>query len=266
MSLALDARQRAMLEEMGLRVWWPEAEAVAPSSAEPVAAPVPQASADAPDFIASHAHLERADAQKHLEPRPAPSLQPLPAGVGSMDWPALRSAVAGCQACPLCVDRRNAVPGAGAEQADWLIVGDAPDENEDLQGQPFVGPAGQLLDNMLKALQLDRQQVCLSHALKCRPPASRSPSPDEVAQCEPYLRRQVELLRPRIILAMGRFAVQSLLQSTEPLGRLRGRVHQYHGVPVVVTYPPAYLLRSGADKAKAWADLCLALDLLKRSA
>ncbi|MGH6626820.1 MAG: uracil-DNA glycosylase [Burkholderiaceae bacterium] len=264
MSLGLDARQRAMLEEMGVRVWWPEAEPAAPLCAEPVPLPASPASPTAPDFIAAPAQPVRAVDPKLLENRP--QLQPLPAGLATMDWPALRSAVAGCQACALCAGRKNAVPGAGGAPADWLIVGDAPDENEDLQGQPFVGPAGQLLDNMLKALKLDRQQVYLSHALKCRPPANRSPSPDEVAQCEPYLRRQVELLRPRIILAMGRFAVQSLLQTTEPLGKLRGRVHRYHGVPVVVSYPPAYLLRSGADKAKAWADLCLAQDVLKPAA
>ena len=180
-----------------------------------------------------------------------------------MDWVALREAVAACQACKLCRGRTQTVFGVGDLQADWLVVGEAPGENEDLQGEPFVGQAGKLLDNMLKAIGLTRQQqVYIANVLKCRPPGNRNPEPEEVAQCEPFLQRQVELLRPRIILAMGRFAVQSLLQTTEPIGKLRGRLHQYHGVPLVVTYHPAYLLRNLPDKAKAWADLCLAVNVL----
>jgi DNA polymerase len=144
------------------------------------------------------------------------------------------------------------------------VVGEAPGENEDLQGEPFVGQAGKLLDNMLKALGLDRQRkVYIANVLKCRPPGNRNPQPQEVAQCEPFLRRQVQLLQPKIILAMGRFAVQSLLGTDEPIGKLRGRRHEYMGVPVVVTYHPAYLLRSLPDKAKAWADLCLAQELMR---
>jgi uracil-DNA glycosylase family 4 len=186
-----------------------------------------------------------------------------PAGVAAMDWVALREAVAVCQACKLCRGRTQTVFGVGDLQADWMVVGEAPGENEDLQGEPFVGQAGKLLDNMLKAIGLTRQQkVYIANVLKCRPPGNRNPEPEEVAQCEPFLQRQVELLRPRIILAMGRFAVQSLLQTTEPIGKLRGRLHQYHGVPLVVTYHPAYLLRNLPDKAKAWADLCLAVNVL----
>jgi DNA polymerase len=188
-----------------------------------------------------------------------------------MGWPALQQAVAECRACKLCESRTHTVFGVGqvptgpevAPQADWLIVGEAPGEQEDLMGEPFVGPSGQLLDNMLKAMGLNRQhQVFITNVLKCRPPSNRNPDPSEVAQCAPYLQRQIELLQPKIILAMGRFAVQSLLQTTEPIGRLRGRLHQYHGVPVVVTYHPAYLLRNLPDKAKAWADLCLAMDTM----
>ncbi len=148
-----------------------------------------------------------------------------------------------------------------------MVIGEAPGEQEDLQGAPFVGAAGQLLDNMLQAMGLSRQGdgaagVYITNVLKCRPPSNRNPQPEEVAQCEPYLARQVALVQPSLILAMGRFAVQSLLQSQEPIGRLRGQVHRYQGVPVVVTYHPAYLLRAPADKAKAWADLCLALELM----
>jgi DNA polymerase len=159
--------------------------------------------------------------------------------------------------------------GVGPVQAHWMVVGEAPGEQEDRQGEPFVGKSGQLLDNMLRALGLSRQaeaspdparQVYIANTLKCRPPGNRNPQPDELAQCEPFLVRQIALVRPRIILAMGRFAVQALLRSDEPIGRLRGRVHRYQGVPLVVTYHPAYLLRNLEDKARAWDDLCLAAD------
>lgn len=219
-------------------------------------------------------------------------MAPRPSGVEHMDWPALQAAVAGCRACGLCAGRTQTVFGVGSRQAQWMVVGEAPGENEDRQGQPFVGQAGKLLDNMLAALGLSRQAgvggeggeggappvadapaargpgaapggVYIANVLKCRPPGNRNPQLDEVAQCEPYLRRQVALVQPRIILAMGRFAVQSLLQTTEPIGRLRGQVHRYQGVPVIVTYHPAYLLRALPEKAKAWQDLCLALATLE---
>ena len=210
-----------------------------------------------------------------------------------MDWPALQTAVAQCQACGLCETRRQTVFGAGARQARWMVVGEAPGEQEDRQGQPFVGPAGKLLDAMLAAMGLSRhaddaidalekragqagqagqggqaggppaEGVYIANVLKCRPPGNRNPQPDEVARCEPYLRRQVALVQPQVILAMGRFAVQSLLQTSEPIGRLRGRVHQYAGVPVIVTYHPSYLLRNPPDKARAWQDLCLALQVMR---
>ena len=187
--------------------------------------------------------------------------------MATLDWPALREAVAGCEACGLCQGRTNTVFGVGDEQADWMVVGEAPGENEDLQGEPFVGAAGQLLDNMLKAVGRSRtgqgaQGAFIANVLKCRPPANRNPQPDEVAQCEPYLARQVALVKPKVIVAMGRFAVQALLKTNEPIGRLRGQVHHYEGVPVIVTYHPAYLLRTPTDKGKAWADLCLAMETL----
>ena len=191
-----------------------------------------------------------------------------------LDWEALGHAVAQCRACGLCQNRTQTVFGAGDTRARWLVVGEAPGENEDLQGQPFVGQAGLLLENMLRALGLSRQasgeqSVYIANVLKCRPPANRNPSPQEVQQCQPFLHRQVELLQPKIILALGRFAAQSLLQTSMPevatmaLGKLRGQVHRYGGIPVVVGYHPAYLLRSPQDKAKAWVDLCLARSLMQ---
>lgn len=202
--------------------------------------------------------------------KPAPIEAPLgarPAGVDTMDWAALRTTVASCQACSLGASRKQAVFGVGHEQADWMIVGEAPGEQEDREGEPFVGRAGQLLDRMLHAIDLTRgedapaRQVFIANVLKCRPPANRNPQPQEVSQCEPYLLRQMALVQPKVVLAMGRFAVQSLLKTSEPIGKLRGRVHTVQGVPVVVTYHPAYLLRNPADKALAWADLCLAREV-----
>jgi len=250
-TLSLDDRRRAMLQEMGVRFLPPARREQAPAvdadtaGAEPWqdAAPVPAARvAEAASAVATRALGDR------------------PPGVSGLGWEELEAAVAGCRACGLCERRRQPVFGVGPVQADWMVVGEAPGEQEDLQGEPFVGPAGQLLDQMLRAIGRDRRRdVYIANVLKCRPPGNRNPEPQEVAQCEPFLRRQVELLRPRMILAMGRFAVQSLLQSQEPIGRLRGRVHRYGGVPVVVTYHPAYLLRNLPDKAKAWEDLCLAM-------
>jgi uracil-DNA glycosylase len=261
----LDARQRAMLAEMGAKVWAPKraAEPVAAVEASGTVAPAARVNATATASPRAPA------APVAATPAPASSAEPVlvtrPAGVEQMDWPELRAAVAGCEACGLCRSRKNTVFGAGDTQADWMVVGEAPGENEDLQGEPFVGVAGQLLDNMLRAIGRSRsgsgtQGVFIANALKCRPPANRNPLPQELAQCAPYLERQVALVQPRIILAMGRFAVQTLLQSNEPIGKLRGQVHRYQGVPVIVTYHPAYLLRTPADKAKAWADLCLAME------
>ncbi len=247
--MAWTERQEAMLEAMGIRLWQPP-QAVA--VAEPVPAPAPET----------------------VEPAaPAPpAARDRAVGVDAMGWDALREAVVACRACKLCEGRRQTVFGVGNTSAHWMIVGEAPGEQEDRQGEPFVGKSGQLLDNMLRAIGLTRgeadaaQQVYIANTLKCRPPGNRNPEPEELAQCEPFLIRQVELVKPRIILAMGRFAVQSLLRSHEPIGKLRGRVHRYQGVPLIVTYHPAYLLRNLEDKAKAWDDLCLALQTLKSTA
>jgi uracil-DNA glycosylase len=254
MSLELDARQRAMLAELGVPMFEPLVRAPAPAAVAraPVAAPQPQ---------------PQPQRELSVPVTATAALAPRAGGIELMEWDALEQAVAACRACKLCEGRRNTVFGVGDRRADWLVVGEAPGENEDMQGEPFVGQAGKLLDNMLKALGLDREQkVYIANVLKCRPPGNRNPEPQEVAQCEPFLRRQVQLLQPRIILAMGRFAVQSLLGSSEPIGKLRGRRHEYMGVPVVVTYHPAYLLRNLPDKAKAWADLCLAQEIVNAQA
>nr|WP_255429194.1 uracil-DNA glycosylase [Ramlibacter albus] len=244
---------------MGVRVFLPEAPVVAQPA--PVAAAEAAMSSAPPPAAAPRAEA-RPPAPVPQRPVAMP-LAPRATGVESMDWAALEASVAACRACKLCNGRRNTVFGVGPAHAEVMVIGEAPGENEDAQGEPFVGQAGKLLDNMLRAIGRDRRtSVYIANVLKCRPPGNRNPEPEEVAQCEPFLRRQVDLLKPRIILAMGRFAVQSILQTTEPVGKLRGRVHHYNGVPVVVTYHPAYLLRNLPDKAKAWADLCFAQSLL----
>jgi uracil-DNA glycosylase len=206
------------------------------------------------------------------EPAEAPALRQVQGErtqESTLDWPALRAAVAACRACALCESRTQTVFGVGHERARLMIVGEAPGEQEDLQGEPFVGQAGKLLDNMLRALGLARdaeqpeRAVFICNTLKCRPPRNRNPEPAESAQCAPFLERQIALVQPKLLLAMGKFAAQSLLATDEAVGKLRGRVHQRNGVPVIVTYHPAYLLRTLADKARAWDDLCLAAQVLE---
>jgi DNA polymerase len=189
-------------------------------------------------------------------------------GIDAMDWAQLRATVANCQACGLCQGRTQAVFGVGHEQADWLVVGDAPGATEDLQGEPYLGEAGQLLDHMLRAVGRSRsgqgeQAAYVTHVLKCRPATNRNPQPGEVAQCAHYLAREVALVQPKVIIALGPLAALALLNSQEPIGKLRGQVHRFQGVPVVVTFHPSALIRTTANKAKAWADLCLALDLIR---
>ena len=174
-------------------------------------------------------------------------------------WIELKQAVPACTACGLHKSRTQTVFGVGDEEADWLLVGEAPGAEEDRLGDPFVGQAGKLLDNMLAAIDLARDDnVYICNVLKCRPPGNRNPEPDEVAKCTPFLLRQIELIQPRLIVAMGRFAAQTLLNTDASIASLRGRVHQYAGRPLIVTYHPAYLLRNLPDKSKAWADLVFA--------
>lgn len=184
--------------------------------------------------------------------------------VDSMDWPTLRQAVADCQACELCKARKQAVLGVGDLNPDWLFVGEGPGADEDVQGEPFVGQAGKLLDNMLAALDIARgNKVYIGNAVKCRPPGNRTPENAEMAACRPYLARQIALLKPKVIVLLGKAAVHSVLHEDKTLASLRGQRFEYAGIPVVVTYHPAYLLRNLPEKAKAWEDLLFARRLLR---
>ncbi|MFN4104340.1 MAG: uracil-DNA glycosylase family protein [Tepidimonas sp.] len=270
----LDERRSALLAEIGVPAWWqprallprPAAPAEAPTLVEPT---LPVRTAPIPKIPAPEA------------PAPVPIERPValqPATeIATLDWPELETAIHACQRCGLAACRQRPVPGVGDRRPTWLIVGEAPGEEEDRQGEPFVGRTGRLLDRMLAALDLQRGHgVYIANVLKCRPPRNRNPEPEEIARCAPYLLRQIALLQPRLVLALGRFAAQTLLAeggclpaqelAATPLGRLRGRVFQARlgqlTLPVVVSYHPAYLLRNPVDKGKAWADLCLAAETL----
>jgi DNA polymerase len=310
-TLQLDKRQRAMLAEMGVRVWTPiqehaplretEENFVLAKVAQTASTYVSEKALEINNPAASKIQTTKSQAttayKAAVETTSSVAFNTSSAQVttqtaNNLDWPSLRKAVANCQACGLCTSRRNAVFGTGShvsnseasnyiQHVDWLIVGEAPGENEDAEGEPFVGQAGQLLDNMLRAMQLSRtgelsnttkpvQSIFITNVLKCRPPGNRNPAPEEVAQCMPYLQRQIVLLQPKIIFAMGRFAAQALLRDsidkvdTIPLGKLRGQVHRLGNTPVVVTYHPAYVLRNLPEKAKLWADACLAMATLNQ--
>lgn len=183
-----------------------------------------------------------------------------------LDWGELESQVAACTACPLHQGRTQTVFGVGHREAEWMFIGEAPGEQEDLQGEPFVGRAGQLLNEMIRAIGLRREEVYIANVLKCRPPKNRDPAPEEAAACEGYLKAQLALVKPKIILAVGRIAAQNLLKTATPIGKLRGQVHDYEHTPLVVTYHPAYLLRSQTEKRRAWEDLKLAQRTFRQQA
>jgi DNA polymerase len=192
-----------------------------------------------------------------------PAGTPAAVDVDALSWDALTAAVAACTRCGLAATRTRTVFGVGDRHARWLVVGEAPGADEDRQGEPFVGRAGQLLNSMLRAVGLAREQVFIANVLKCRPPSNRDPLPEEVRCCLPYLHRQIALIEPSLILCVGRIAAQNLLGVDTPLGQLRGRRHELKpfGTPVVVTYHPAYLLRSPAEKRKSWTDLRFAMEV-----
>ncbi len=179
--------------------------------------------------------------------------------VVQMGWPQLKACVKDCARCVLHQKRKQSVFGVGDEKANWLFVGEAPGADEDAQGEPFVGQAGKLLDNMLKTIDLKRgEDVYIANVVKCRPPGNRNPEPDEARACEPYLTRQIQLIQPKLIVALGKVAAVNLLARDVPVASLRNKVHEYQGIPLIVMYHPAYLLRSLPDKAKAWEDLLFA--------
>ena len=240
-------RQREILRKIGGEVWkFREAGAVASGEATEAAA--------MPDTSAPETNV--------------PEQPPASVSVAAADdsLTPIEREVSACQKCELHQSRTNTVFGCGNPDADWLFVGEAPGQHEDLQGQPFVGRAGQLLDQMIAALGMEREQVFIANVLKCRPPNNRDPLPAEIEQCEPYLHRQLAQIRPKVIVALGRISAQALLKTGEPLGKLRGRVYQYgpDNIPLVATYHPAYLLRSPEQKARAWEDLWQAKGIVGR--
>jgi uracil-DNA glycosylase len=262
----VDESQRRAWHALQLGPRWRSREpfdgAVPESSPEPLLEPLPEVVPRPPPRSAATQALPIGAADR--EPDAPVSGQAIrdPA-VAAMSWPVLQETVSGCTACTLCESRRRTVFGIGPQPAPWMLVGEAPGEQEDARGEPFVGDAGRLLDQMLAAIGIERpRDAFITNVLKCRPPRNRDPLPLEVARCEPYLLRQVELVAPRVIVVLGRFAAQSLLDTDATIASLRGRVHRYvaggRSIPLVVTYHPAYLLRTLPDKAKAWSDLRLA--------
>jgi len=246
----IDARRLAYLDALGVDVY-------VPRGAAPEAQPEP--AVNVPDLDAGQVHA--AD-----PPPPAISSAIPPVDVHGLDWQALEAMVRGCTRCALHQTRTQTVFGVGSRQARWMFIGEAPGAEEDRQGEPFVGRAGQLLTSMLKALGFRREDVYIANVLKCRPPGNRDPRPEEVGQCRGYLERQIELVAPTLIVAVGRIAAQNLLGTDTALARLRGRVHGLgqRGWPLIVTYHPAYLLRSPGEKRKAWQDLLFARQTFRR--
>jgi uracil-DNA glycosylase family 4 len=250
-----DAIRLLYLEAMGITVWRPKAQNL------PTPAHLSVTFGDRPPEPAVSSTAETIHAAADHQPdSPGDSGYAPPSAVAEMDWDELAATVSACPKCRLCETRTQTVFGAGDKKADWLIIGEGPGQQEDLQGLPFVGPAGQLLTEMLRAIGLSRDEVYITNIVKCRPPNNRDPKPDEADACRPYLDRQIELIRPKIILAVGRIAAQSLLGTEAAVSKLRGKVHTLNQTPVVVVYHPSYLLRSPNEKKKAWLDLQLALN------
>jgi uracil-DNA glycosylase len=255
----MDSRQRHYLEVMGIDVWESRDAPDSRAKHPPVAESAPKAAGDRSQVTGESFVEEARQDTKTLSPS---SAENLPA---KLDWDSLEQRVSACTLCEeLVANRSQTVFGVGNRNADWLIIGEAPGADEDRQGEPFVGRAGQLLNAMLQGIGLQRQQVYIANILKCRPPNNRDPRPDEAAACHAYLQRQIELIQPKLVLAVGRIAAQNLLKCDTPIGKLRGQVHRLeNNLPLVVTYHPAYLLRSPLEKRKAWADLCLARRTLR---
>ena len=275
----MNLRTESILREMGLAPLWKLRGAEVAQDTiqlEPVAnqttpiAPIPSARQEAPPPVARQPQPSSVPARESgtmagmrraLESAPSEPAGPAVTSgtLADMDWGALQQAVANCTACGLCKQRKQAVFGVGDRHADWLFVGEGPGADEDERGEPFVGPAGKLLDAMLAAIQLRRgENVYIANAVKCRPPGNRTPELDETATCFPFLQRQIALIRPKLIVALGRPAAQTLLGAEVKIGEVRGRLLDYQGIPLIITYHPAYLLRNLPEKAKSWEDLCFA--------
>ena len=241
---AITTQRRAlMLREMGLSPQWHLRDAARDAMSE--APPVSEAPGAAPNEAAADENERRANIMR-------------------MDWPQIKACVVECTQCALHTGRNKTVFGVGDENADWLFVGEGPGADEDALGEPFVGQAGKLLDSMLAAIQLKRgSNVYITNMVKCRPPGNRNPEAEEALACEPYLHRQIEQIKPKLIVALGKVAAVNLLAREASVASMRNKVHQYRGIPLIVTYHPAYLLRSLAEKARAWEDLCFAVDTLE---
>ena len=256
----MTSRRDEMLKEMGLTPTWRlRADRVADNPVGPAGDEHDTATqgATSPTPFGSAAFSSEALPVAAAQAAPSDERR---AAIMRMDWTALKDAVAQCRACALYAKRNKTVFGVGDENADWMFVGEGPGADEDAQGEPFVGQAGKLLDNMLAAIDLTRgENVYIANVVKCRPPGNRNPESDEALKCEPYLQRQIELIKPKLIVALGRVAALNLLAREASIASLRGRVLDYKGTPLIVTYHPAYLLRNLVDKAKAWEDLCFAV-------
>ena len=260
----MSASREDILQELGLWPQWKHRDTPEPGSGgagDPPAATV----SEEPASPAMRAAPPRSPATATtMRAAPVLPLDARIAEIARMEWPQLKQCVADCVACPLHQGRNKTVFGVGDEKADWLFVGEGPGADEDIKGEPFVGQSGKLLDNMLVAIKLKRgENVYITNVVKCRPPDNRNPEAAEVAQCEPYLHRQIEKIRPKLIIALGKVAAVNLLKREASVTSMRGKVHDYRGTPMIVTYHPAYLLRSLPEKAKAWEDLCFAVETMR---
>lgn len=250
-----------MLVEMGITPLWVLRDAVPNAPAVEAASVVPVEMDSAPPPVADQVPVPAAAPVEAQAARPVVTPQ---GSVDTLEWPDLARRVAECRACPLCEQRKQAVLGVGDLNPDWLFIGEGPGADEDAKGEPFVGQAGKLLDAMLASLDIARgNRVYIANAVKCRPPGNRTPEATEMATCRPYLERQIALLKPKIIVLLGKAAVHAVLHEDKSLASLRGQRFEHAGIPVVVTYHPAYLLRNLPDKAKAWEDLLFARRTLR---
>ncbi len=273
-------RREAILRELNLYPLWKRRESPLPiptgdmTAADAVVQPDPsvsittRGSAEARKAEIPVVPVEQREPEKNETPektKEAPAVSQASDAEG-LDWSQLKQRVKACTLCKLRAGCTQTVLGVGDESADWLFVGEGPGVDEDALGEPFVEQAGKLLDNMLMSIKLKRgNNVYIANIVKCRPPGNRNPETDEIASCLPYLQRQIELIRPRVIIALGKVASNALLGSPATLASLRGKLHDYRGTPLIVTYHPAYLLRSPSEKAKAWQDLLLAVDTMQKA-